>query len=108
MVVPAAIWEKMPRAVGRGPWLALAYLVVFGSLIGFSAFVYSVAKLRIAVVSIYTFVNPVVAVFLGWYFYREPFGYREVIAMLVIFTGIGLVRWSESAKADVTRVALES
>jgi len=108
MFVPAGIWEKMPHSVGQRPVLAVAYLVVFGSLIGFSSFVYAVAKLPVATVSIYTFVNPVVAVFLGWYFYREPFGYREMIAMAFIFTGIGLVRWSESAKVSLTRVALES
>ena len=108
MFIPAGIWEHMPHSVGRGPVLAVAYLVVFGSLIGFSSFVYSVAKLPVAIVSIYTFVNPVVAVFLGWYFYHEPFGSRELIAMAIIFTGIGLVRWSESAKASVTRVALET
>jgi drug/metabolite transporter (DMT)-like permease len=49
-------------------------------------------------VSIYTFVNPVVAVFLGWLFFREPFGYREAIAMGIIFAGIGLVRWSEAGR----------
>jgi drug/metabolite transporter (DMT)-like permease len=44
------------------------------------------------VVSIYPYVNTVVAVFLGWWFYREPFGLRETAAMLIIFTGVALVK----------------
>jgi multidrug transporter EmrE-like cation transporter len=56
---------------------ALLYLVVFGSLVGYSAFVYVMDRLPVAVVSIYPYVNAVVAVALGWLFYREPFGLRE-------------------------------
>jgi len=44
------------------------------------------------VVSLYNYVNPVVAVILGWLFYREPFGWREAGAMLVIFTGVAIVK----------------
>ena len=53
-------------------------------------------KLPVALMSIYTFVNPIVALFLGWLFFREPFGTRGVISMAIIFLGIGVVRWSES------------
>ena len=95
MFVPAACFEKMPSAVPLRPTLAVTYLVVFGSIIGFSSFIYCMSRLPVAVVSIYTFVNPVVAVFLGWLFFREPFGYRELMAMTIIFVGIALVKWSE-------------
>ncbi len=60
---------------------ALLYLVVFGSLVGYSAFVYAMDRLPVAMVSIYPYVNAVVAVALGWLFYREPFGRRESLAM---------------------------
>jgi drug/metabolite transporter (DMT)-like permease len=68
------------------------YLVVFGSLVGYSAFVYAMDTLPVAVVSVYPYVNAVVAVTLGWLFYREPFGWREAGAMLVIFAGVALVK----------------
>jgi drug/metabolite transporter (DMT)-like permease len=55
-------------------------------------------KLPVAIVSIYTYVNPIVAVFLGWLFYREPFGIREFVAMLVIFAGIAIVKFSSKQK----------
>ncbi len=98
MFIPAGLFEKLPHAITMRSWLAIAYLVVFGSLIGFSSFIYAMARLPVPIVSIYTFVNPVVALFLGWLFFREPFGYRDLAAMIVIFTGIVLVRWSESNK----------
>lgn len=92
--------EKMPAAVGTRTILAVAYLVVFGSVVGYSAFIYVVKNLPVAIVSIYYFVNPVVAVLLGWLFFREPFGLRSAMAMLIVFAGIGIVRWSEFSKRN--------
>ncbi len=43
-------------------------------------------------VSIYNYVNPIVALLLGWFFYRERIGMREIAAMLVIFAGVALVK----------------
>jgi drug/metabolite transporter (DMT)-like permease len=77
---------------------ALLYLVVFGSLVGYSAFVYVMDRLPVAVVSVYPYVNAVVAVALGWLFYREPFGLRESVAMVIIFSSVALVkRYSRAA-----------
>lgn len=72
--------------------LALAYLVCFGSLLGYSAYVYAMDRLPVAIVSIYPYANAVVAVVLGWLFYREPFGRREFLAMAIIFAGVGIVK----------------
>ena len=94
VLVPAAIFEQAPHAVTVRSYAAVAYLVIFGSIVGFSSFIYSMTHLPVAIVSIYTFVNPLVAVFLGWLLFREPFGGREGIAMLIIFSGVGVVRWS--------------
>ena len=71
---------------------AVLYLAAFGGIVGYSAFVYSMAKLPIAVASLYNYVNPSVAVALGWLFYREPFGVRECIAMAIIFAGVAIVK----------------
>jgi drug/metabolite transporter (DMT)-like permease len=76
-----------PRGIG-----AVAYLAVFGGIVGYSAFVYSMANLPIAVASLYNYVNPSVAVALGWLFYREPFGGREYIAMAIVFIGVAIVK----------------
>jgi drug/metabolite transporter (DMT)-like permease len=76
-----------PRGIG-----AVAYLAVFGGIIGYSAFVYSMAHLPVAVASLYNYVNPSVAVALGWLFYREAFGMRELVAMAIIFAGVAIVK----------------
>jgi drug/metabolite transporter (DMT)-like permease len=52
-------------------WFALIYLITFGSLIGYGAFVYAVSKLPPAKVSIYAYINPIVALFLGWVVLHE-------------------------------------
>jgi drug/metabolite transporter (DMT)-like permease len=49
-------------------------------------------KLPVAIVSVYPYVNAVVAVTLGWLFYREAFGRREALAMAIIFTGVAMVK----------------
>ena len=72
--------------------MALLYLVVFGSLVGYSAYAYALDRLPVAIVSVYPYVNAVVAVGLGWLFYREPFGTREAIAMAIIFAGVAVVK----------------
>ncbi|MGH9626817.1 MAG: EamA family transporter [Bryobacteraceae bacterium] len=90
---PAALMNE--RSVDwseRGVW-ALGYLVVFGSIVGYSAFVYVLRALPVAIVSTYNYVNPIVAVFLGWLFYREPFSLRHAAAMIAIFLGVALVKY---------------
>ena len=82
---PAVHWSA------RGV-MALMYLVCFGSIVGYSAYVYAMDRLPVAIVSIYPYTNAVVAVGLGWLFYRERFGLRETVAMLIIFAGVGLVK----------------
>jgi drug/metabolite transporter (DMT)-like permease len=74
---------------------ALLYLVVFGTLVGYSAYAYAMNRLPVAIVSIYPYANAVVAVFLGWLFYREPFGRRELLAMAIIFAGVAMVKRAE-------------
>lgn len=70
----------------------LVWLIVFGSIVGYNAYIYTLATLPISIVSIYTYINPVVAVILGRIFYDEPFGRKELLAMAVIFAGVFLVK----------------
>jgi drug/metabolite transporter (DMT)-like permease len=86
-----AIHEHPVQWSARGVG-ALLYLVFFGSIVGYSAYVYAMDRLPVAIVSIYPYVNAVVAVALGWLFYREPFGRREALAMAIIFAGVAIVK----------------
>jgi drug/metabolite transporter (DMT)-like permease len=72
-------------------WLGLAYLVVFGSALGFSAYVYILKHSTAAHVATYAFVNPVVALFLGWFFAAEPLSLRILLASGIILTAVILV-----------------
>ncbi len=80
-----------PRGIG-----AVVYLAIFGGIVGYSCYALALSRLPPAIVSIYTYINPVVAVFLGWWFYRERFGVREAAAMAVIFAGVAIVRRTAS------------
>jgi drug/metabolite transporter (DMT)-like permease len=70
---------------------AFLYLIVFGSLVAYSAFSYALQHLPLAIVSLYTYVNPVIAVALGTLLLGEPFGLRVVLAAVVIVAGIVIV-----------------
>lgn len=78
-------------AISLRSWLALAYLIAFGSGIGFSAYIYILHKSTAARVGTYAFVNPVVALFLGWLIAGETVAPRTVIAAAVILTAVILV-----------------
>ena len=85
------IWQHGIQFEARPAW-ALVYLVLFGSIVGYSSYLFALTRLPVAITSLYSYVNPVVAVALGWLFYREPFGFREGIAMLIIFSGVAAVK----------------
>ena len=79
-----------PAGVSARSLLATVYLFVFGSLLGFSAYLWLLRNATVARVSTYAYVNPVVAVVLGWAIAGEPLTARVVIATAVI---VGAVAW---------------
>src|SRR5712664_28594 len=78
-------------AVSARSWAALGYLIVFGSMVGFTAYIYILKKSAATRVATYAFVNPVVALFLGWLLIGETINLRTVIAAGVILTAVLLV-----------------
>jgi drug/metabolite transporter (DMT)-like permease len=77
--------------VSQRSWLALIYLFVFGSALGFSAYVYMLKHSTASRVATYAFVNPVVALFLGWFLASEPLSLRTMLASGIILTAVLLV-----------------
>lgn len=69
-------------------WIALLYLAVFGSAVGFSAYVYVLKHSAPTRVGTYAFVNPVVALFLGWFFGGEPLTVRTILASVIILAAV--------------------
>jgi drug/metabolite transporter (DMT)-like permease len=80
-----------PASVSLRSWIAVAYLLVFGSGIGFTAYVFLLKKSTAARVGTYAFVNPVVALFLGWIGASEAVTLRTGLAAAVILTAVLLV-----------------
>jgi len=95
-LIPAMLRRDPIHWSARGTG-AVIYLMIFGSIVGYSAYVYAMDRLPVAVASIYTYVNPVMAVLLGWLVYREEFGWREGIALAIIFLAIAMVKRSSVA-----------
>lgn len=92
-------WGAM-RFSGRSAG-ALLYLVVFGSIVAYSAYMYAIQKLPLPLVSTYSYVNPMVALVLGWLVLSEPLGWREGGAALVILLGVALVKTSPKELAQL-------
>lgn len=85
-------------AVPLEAWIAEAYLVVFGSIIGFSAYVWLLQVRPATQVSTYAYVNPVVAVLLGTWLGNEVLGMREITGLLVILGGVLLINLAKYRK----------
>jgi drug/metabolite transporter (DMT)-like permease len=77
--------------ISRDSWLGLAWLVVAGSFVGFSSYLWLLRNARTSLVSTYAFVNPVVAVTLGWLVLNEALTARVLVAGLVILVSVALI-----------------
>ncbi len=81
---------------------ALAYLSVFGSVLAYTSYVYAARHLRSTNMSLYAYVNPVVAVILGWLVLHEQLTSISIVAMVVILGGVALVQSGRGANRRVT------
>ncbi|HRG08652.1 MAG TPA: EamA family transporter [Cyclobacteriaceae bacterium] len=77
---------------------ALSYLIVVGSIGAFSMYAYTLSQLPLTIASLYSYVNPLVAVVLGWLILSEKLNAKIGIAFLVTVAGIYLVNYGYSAQ----------
>jgi len=91
LALSAVTGERPPAALASRPLAALVYLIVFGSWIGFSAYLFLLRHVRPAVATSYAYVNPVVAMCLGVFLAGEHVDASEWAAMPVILAGVALV-----------------
>jgi drug/metabolite transporter (DMT)-like permease len=75
----------------EGAIYSLLYLIVFGSVIAYACYSYAIKKLPMTIVSLYAYINPLVAILLGWMILDEKFNLRIAIAMLITIAGIYIV-----------------
>ena len=89
-------WSSLsftPRTAG-----ALAYLSTIGAIGGFVAYTYALRHLQISFVSLYAYINPVIAVTLGVLLLGEPFNSRMAASALLVFAGVAVVRLSHASR----------
>ena len=84
--------EQSSFTLTQNGFLALSYLILFGSILGYASYIYSVTNLPLSLVSTYAYINPVIAIILGWYFLDEPLTVTVFIAAGLILIGVALVK----------------
>lgn len=88
----AGEWRVLDvSGISQASWLAILYLILFGSLIGFTAYMWLLGVAPPAKVATYAYVNPIVAVFLGWLVLSEPISSRTMIAAAIIVGAVALI-----------------
>ena len=97
-VVGVALGERFDGLPTTHALAAFAYLIVFGSIVGFSAYIWLLHHVRPALATSYAYVNPAIAVALGAWLAHERFGLRELVAMGVILLGVVLITLAKAGK----------
>jgi drug/metabolite transporter (DMT)-like permease len=87
-----ALGEQNSFHLTQNGFLALGYLIIFGSIFGYASYIYSVTHLPLSLVSTYAYINPVIALALGWYILNEPLTITVFAAAGLILLGVALVK----------------
>jgi len=82
--------EPLPHDASASAWLAFAYLIVFGSLLGFTAYAWLLRNARPVIATSYAYVNPILAVLIGAALYAEPLSWTTAIANILIVGAVML------------------
>ena len=91
-----------PSAVSRGAWLSLLYLIVAGSIVGFTAYVWLIHHESPTKVGTYAYVNPVVAVLLGYFLAGEALGLRTILGTLCVLISVVVITTTRAKKSAAT------
>ena len=90
-IVTGEVASFDPATVSTDSWIGVAYLMVVGSLVGFTTFSWLLTVAPLSRIATYAYVNPIVAVFLGWLILGEPLTPRTGIAAVVIVAAVALI-----------------
>jgi drug/metabolite transporter (DMT)-like permease len=91
-----------PSTVSRGAWLALLYLIVAGSIIGFTAYIWLIHHESPTKVGTYAYVNPVVAVLVGYFLGGEALGLRTILGTLLVLVSVVVITTTHAKKPVAT------
>jgi drug/metabolite transporter (DMT)-like permease len=104
-LVAAALGEFRafhPSAVSRGAWVSMLYLIIAGSLIGFTAYVWLIHHESPTKVGTYAYVNPVVAVLIGYFLGGEALGLRTILGTLFVLISVVVITTTRAEKPAAT------
>ncbi len=96
-----------PGSVSRGAWLALLYLIVAGSIVAFTAYVWLIHHESPTKVGTYAYVNPVVAVLVGYFFGGEALGARTIFGTLLVLISVVVITTTR-VRRPAAAVSVES
>ena len=99
-VVSGELTSLNLQAVPKDAWLSILYLVIFGSIIGFSAYVWLLKVQPVTKVSTHAYVNPVVAVLLGIFFAQESISQTQIIGLVIILGSVLLINLHKYRKTS--------
>jgi drug/metabolite transporter (DMT)-like permease len=88
------------RTVSLGAWLALIYLIVAGSIVAFTAYVWLIHHESPTKVGTYAYVNPVVAVLIGYFLGGEPLGVRTIAGTLLVLVSVVVITTAPKKGAE--------
>jgi drug/metabolite transporter (DMT)-like permease len=91
-----------PANVSREAWLCLLYLIIFGSIIAFTAYVWLLHHESPTKVSTYAYVNPVVAVLLGYFFGGESLGARTILGSALVLVSVIVITTTPAKKPSIS------
>ena len=91
-----------PSTVSRGAWLSLLYLIVAGSIVAFTAYVWLIHRESPTKVGTYAYVNPVVAVLLGYFLGGETLGLRTILGTLFVLISVLMITTTRAKKPAAT------
>ena len=89
--VTGELWAFQPAVVSSVSWTGVGYLVIVGSLVGYTTYAWLLTVAPLPRIATYAYVNPVVAVILGWLFLGEPLTPRTGVAAAVIVAAVALI-----------------
>jgi drug/metabolite transporter (DMT)-like permease len=98
-VIGLAIGEQHRFAVNPRTFAALAYLTFFGSVLAYTSYVYALKHMKTTTMSLYAYVNPVIAVLVGWMILSEKLNWLSITAMCVILSGVALVQTASRTRS---------
>jgi drug/metabolite transporter (DMT)-like permease len=93
-------YQSLKTVTTASIW-ALVYLIIFGSIIAYSAFVYALSRLPVGVASLYAYINPFIALLLGYLFLQETITWITIAALITALTGVYFINRGYNVRKSI-------